>query len=160
MKNFLMLLMVGTMVVTGCSKKAVKTDESNTPNTANADLNLNGDSDTGKASGLQTIHFAYDSFVIDGQNKATLQANAQILKDKPSLKIQVEGHCDAKGGIQYNLALGEKRANAVKKFLADQGISGERVMIISFGKEKLIDNGDSEEANAKNRRANFVITSH
>ncbi len=117
-----------------------------------------GDSDSGKAMGLQTIHFAYDSYILDDSNKAILQANTQILKDKSSIKVQVEGHCDVRGGIQYNLALGEKRANAVKKFLIDGGIAADRLSIISFGKEKLLDPSDSEAAGAKNRRATFVIT--
>ncbi len=161
MKNLLAVLMISALSLTSaCSKKGQqKPEESTLPTAANADENMNGDSDSGKAMGLQTIHFAYDNFTLDSEAKAILSGNAKILKDKASLKIQVEGHCDARGGIQYNLGLGEKRANSVKKFLADQGIKGDRVMVISFGKEKLLDNGDSEAANAKNRRANFVVTS-
>ena len=116
-----------------------------------------GDSDSGKAMGLQTVHFGYDSYILDESNKTQLKANAQILKDKPSIKVQVEGHCDARGGIQYNLALGEKRANSVKKFLIDLGVSADRLSVISFGKEKLLDNSDSEAAHTKNRRGTFVI---
>jgi peptidoglycan-associated lipoprotein len=118
-----------------------------------------GDSDSGKAMGLQTVHFGYDAYLLDEEAKSTLKANAQILKDKPSAKIQVEGHCDQRGGIQYNIALGEKRANAVKKFLVDQGIKADRVSTISMGKEKPIDPGSTEDAHAKNRRGNFVVTS-
>ena len=82
---------------------------------------------------------------------------ADILKAHPGVKIQVEGHCDQRGGIQYNIALGEKRANSVKKFLMDKGISGDRIATISFGKERPVDSASTEEAYAKNRRANFVI---
>ena len=121
---------------------------------------MTGDSDTGKAMGLQTIHFPYDSFLLDGEEKELLKANADILKSKTELKIQIEGHCDQRGGIQYNLALGEKRANSTKAFLTDLGIPSNRITVISFGKEKLIDPGTSEEAYARNRRANFVITGH
>ncbi|MBU6153893.1 MAG: OmpA family protein, partial [Bdellovibrionales bacterium] len=73
--------------------------------------------------------------------------------------IQVEGHCDQRGGIQYNIALGEKRSNAVKKFLTGQGIAGDRISVISFGKEKPVDSAETEAAYAKNRRGNFVVTS-
>jgi peptidoglycan-associated lipoprotein len=155
--NFLMtFLVVATLSFTACSKKT-KTDDT-IPTATNADDNMNGDSDSGKAMGLQTVHFAYDAFTLDGATKSTLKANAQILKDKGSVKIQVEGHCDNRGGIQYNVALGEKRANSVKKFLLGQGVSADRVTTISFGKEKPIAQGDTEEAYAQNRRANFAIT--
>ncbi len=158
MKYLMTLLIAATLTMTACSKKTAN-DENNLSSAAHADENTNGDSDSGKAMGLQTIHFGYDAFTLDAAAKTTLKANAQIMKDKTSIKIQVEGHCDNRGGIQYNVALGEKRANSVKKFLQSQGISADRVTVISFGKEKPIAMGDSEEAYAKNRRANFVITS-
>ena len=146
----------------GCSKKPadVLPDENPVPAAANADDNsATGDSDTGKAAGLQTIHFPYDSYEMSAEDKSLLDANIQIMNDKNTLKIQVEGHCDQKGGIQYNLALGEKRANAVRKYMTDKGITADRITTISFGKEKPIDPAMTEEAMAKNRRANFVITS-
>ncbi len=126
---------------------------------AGADVNATGDSDSGKAMGLQTIYFPYDSFVLDTTARNVLKANVDILKANPNVKIQIEGHCDERGGIQYNIALGEKRANAVRKYVTDQGIAGDRVTTISFGKERPIAQGSTEEAYAKNRRANFVITS-
>ena len=116
-------------------------------------------SDEGNAMGLQTIHFPYDSFDVVGENKDILKSNIKILKDNPSLNIQIEGHCDERGGSQYNLALGEKRANAVKTQIVAGGIAGSRVTIISMGKEHPIAQGSGEESWAKNRRANFVITS-
>jgi peptidoglycan-associated lipoprotein len=140
-------------------KTAPKQEDSAPMTSPTIDENALGDSDSGKAMGLQTVHFPYDSFVLDGEAKGVLNANAQILKDKPGVKIQIEGHCDSRGGIQYNIALGEKRANGVKKFLEDKGVSGDRITTISYGKERLVDQGATEEAHAKNRRANFVITS-
>lgn len=116
------------------------------------------DSDSGKAMGLETVHFGYDSSKLDQGAKRTLTANAQILKDKPNLKVQIEGHTDERGGIQYNIALGERRANSAKTFLVDQGIPADRVSTISYGKEKPVDQGHDESAWAKNRRANFRIT--
>lgn len=139
-----------------CAGKKPKEEE--TVATANADTNQGGDSDSGNALGLETVRFPYDSFTLDDAAKSTLKANANILKDKSSVKVQIEGHCDQRGGIQYNIALGEKRANAVKNYLVDLGISGDRITTISFGKERPIDRDTSESAYAKNRRANFVIT--
>ncbi|MFL5813271.1 MAG: OmpA family protein [Bdellovibrionia bacterium] len=143
---------------TGCSKKN-KTEESNVPATETALTNELGSSDEGKAMGLQTVHFAFDSFALDTPSKEVLKNNASIMKNNPGLKIQIEGHTDARGGVQYNIALGEKRANAVRGYLTDMGINGDRVSTVSFGKEHPMDSGSSEAAYAKNRRANFVITS-
>jgi peptidoglycan-associated lipoprotein len=120
----------------GCSGKKTQPENDNAPVTAGADENPSGDSDSGKAMGLQTVHFPFDASTLDSEGKSVLNANADILKSHPNLKIQVEGHCDARGGVQYNIALGEKRAEAVKNFLADAGISSDRVTTISFGKEK------------------------
>ncbi len=139
----------------GCGHKK---DEGAVPNAVGAD-ETSGDSDSGKAMGLQTVHFPFDSFRLDKEAKSTLKANAGILNDHSSVKIQIEGHCDERGGIQYNIALGEKRANTAKKYLEDLGISDDRISTISFGKEKPIDPGHDEAAWAKNRRDNFVITS-
>ncbi len=146
------------VAATGCSKKH-KEDEGTANNAMAGDTNPLGDSDSGQAMGLQTVHFPYDSFTLDSSGKSTLKANADILKANANVKVQVEGHCDQRGGIQYNIALGEKRANAAKKFLEDNGIAGDRITTISYGKEKPLDASESEAAYAKNRRANFAVTS-
>ena len=158
MNKLLILALATTFALAACGTPKVKPADEGIPSAANADENSLGDSDSGKAMGLQTVHFAYDSYTLDADGKTQLKANAQILKDKPSIKIQIEGHCDTHGGIQYNLALGEKRANAVKKFLIDLGVKDERISVISFGKEKLLDSGAGDAADAKNRRGTFVIT--
>jgi len=155
-----------TLGFAGC-KSAQKTDETETPGGgANGstemtagDNNTMGDSDSGKAMGLHTVYFKYDSFDIDAESKTTLAGNAEVLKAHPSVKVQIEGHCDQRGGIQYNLALGEKRAHAVSSALTKLGIAKDRVTTISYGKERLVDTSMSDEAFAKNRRGNFVITS-
>lgn len=123
------------------------------------DANTMGDSDSGKAMGMQTIYFKYDSFEIDAEGKTALKTNVEILKANPTVKIQIEGHCDQRGGIQYNIALGEKRANTVRDAIKKAGIANDRLATISYGKERLVDTAMTEEAYAKNRRANFVITS-
>jgi peptidoglycan-associated lipoprotein len=163
LKNlFVVALMVAGVSLVGCSKKqTVNPDDSGVTSSSVDSGNLGGitDSDSGNAMGLQTIHFPYDSFELVGENRDILKSNIQILKDNPTLAIQIEGHCDERGGIQYNLALGEKRANAVKQQVLAGGIAGSRVTTISMGKEKPIAMGSGEEAWAKNRRANFTITS-
>ncbi len=151
---FAAVLMTVAFAGAGCSKKETKPDEL----AAAADANLLGDSDSGKAGGLQTVNFPYDSFSLTEESKGKLKANAALLKDKATVKIQIEGHCDQRGGIQYNIALGEKRANAVKGYMEELGVTADRISTISYGKERPIDARETEDAYAKNRRANFVIT--
>ena len=85
----------------------------------------------------------------------TLKRNAEIIKQMPNSVIQIEGHCDERGTQQYNLALGERRALAVRDYLIRLGISGDRLVTISYGEEDPADPGHSESAWAKNRRAEF-----
>jgi len=160
-KNFsrsalLFTILASAVLGTGCAKKQ-KADEIS-PNTDMSESTL-GDSDSGQAMGLVSIRFPYDSFTLDDAAKDALKNNVSIMKDKTSVNIQIEGHCDSRGGVQYNIALGEKRANTVKKFMEGMGIAGTRISTISYGKEKLVDSADNEAAHAKNRRANFVVTS-
>jgi peptidoglycan-associated lipoprotein len=160
------LLALGVMVLSlsvGCSKKqTVNPGDASGGEVTDSDLGNPGmaDSDSGNAMGMQTINFPFDSFEIVGQEREKLRANIAILKEKATVAVQVEGHCDERGGIQYNLALGEKRANAVKQQLVAGGISGARVTTISMGKEKPLATGSDEGAWAQNRRANFVITAN
>jgi len=116
------------------------------------------DSDSNNAMGLETIHFAYNTGALSKSAKETLKKNVGILKDHLSAHVQIEGHCDQRGGSQYNLALGERRAKSVRKYMALLGVASSRMTTISMGKEKPIDPSESEEAYAKNRRANFVVT--
>lgn len=113
-------------------------------------------SDSGKIAGLSTVFFEYDQARLTNDARKKLADNAEWIKTHPNFTIQVEGHTDARGSIEYNLALGERRAKSVKAYLQSLGIDGKRVTIISYGKEKPIDPGDGESAWAKNRRANFV----
>jgi peptidoglycan-associated lipoprotein len=149
------------LALTACSSSKKQEDVGGVPTAPSADENAAlGDSDSGKAMGMQTVFFPYDSSTLDQTGKSTIQANASIMNQNPNLRVQIEGHCDQRGGIQYNIALGERRANATRKLMEDLGVAGDRMTVISFGKEKPVDPSGSEEAHAKNRRANFVITSH
>jgi len=108
---------------------------------------------------LKDIHFAYDQYDIRRVDEEILRENAAFLKKNPQMKIQVEGHCDERGTSEYNLALGERRANSTKRYLVSLGIASDRISTISFGKERPLDPGHNEEAWAKNRRAHIVVLS-
>jgi peptidoglycan-associated lipoprotein len=111
-----------------------------------------------ESSMLKDIHFNFDKYDIRPEDSAILKENAALLKKFPNVKVQIEGHCDERGTIEYNLALGERRANKTKDYLVSLGISTDRISTISYGKERPLDPGHNEEAWAKNRRAHTIIT--
>lgn len=106
---------------------------------------------------LKDVHFDFDRYDIRDQDAQILKENAAILLKYPDVKVQIEGHCDERGTAEYNLALGERRANSVKKYLISLGVPAERLSTISYGKEMPLDPGHNEQAWAKNRRAHFTI---
>ncbi len=108
---------------------------------------------------LKDIYFDFDKYEIRQKDEEILKENAAFLKKNPKMKVQIEGHCDEKGTSEYNLALGERRANAAKKYLVAFGISSNRLSTISYGEERPLDPGHNEEAWAKNRRAHIVVLS-
>jgi len=108
---------------------------------------------------LKDIYFDFDRYAIRPGDAEILKAIAAVLKKYPSVKIQIEGHCDERGTNEYNLALGERRANSTKDYLLSLGISKDRLSAISYGEERPLDPGHNEEAWAKNRRAHFIILS-
>ncbi|MGZ5278944.1 MAG: OmpA family protein, partial [Pseudobdellovibrionaceae bacterium] len=108
-------------------------------------------SDSGKIEGLQSINFEYDRASLSAEAKRKIQGNVDWMKKNTSAKLQVEGHADSRGSIEYNLSLGERRAQAVKAYMSSLGIPGGRLSIISYGKEKPLSNGDSESDHQKNR---------
>ena len=111
-------------------------------------------------SPLQPVFFALDSADLDEGGRATASANADILRKNTRWIVTIEGHCDERGTPEYNLALGERRAVAVKTFLVSLGIAPDRLRTVSYGKEFPFDPGRTEEAMAKNRRGHFVITAN
>ena len=106
---------------------------------------------------LYTIYFDFDKYTIKDTEKEKLAKNAEWLRKNPDVRILIEGHADERGEIEYNLALGEKRAISVKRYLVDFGISPDRISTISYGEERPVDPRHNEEAWAKNRRAEFVV---
>ena len=112
-----------------------------------------------ESSLLKDIHFDFDKYDIRPGDAEILKGNAALIKKYPKVKIQIEGHCDARGTVEYNLALGERRANSVKKYLISLGIPESRISTISYGKERPLDPGHNEGAWAKNRRDHMIILS-
>ncbi|CAN5318161.1 peptidoglycan-associated lipoprotein Pal [soil metagenome] len=106
----------------------------------------------------ERIYFDTDSYDVRSDAQPTLAAQAQWLNRYPSVVVRIEGNADERGTREYNLALGARRANAVREFLVGQGVSGSRISTLSYGKEKPIDGGSSEDAWAKNRNARTAIT--
>jgi peptidoglycan-associated lipoprotein len=105
---------------------------------------------------VKDVFFEYDSSEITAQYHSVLQANARFLQQHPNITFVIEGHCDERGSTEYNLALGDERANAAKQVLVQQGVSGGRIRTISYGKEKPFCTESTEECWQQNRRAHFV----
>lgn len=114
-------------------------------------------SDTGKLEGLTSVNFFYDTGSIDSEARDKLNQNIKWLKEHPNVKLQIEGHCDARGSVEYNIALGERRAESVKRYLVSNGVRANQLATISYGKERLLVGGDDDLSHSKNRRVNFVI---
>lgn len=122
---------------------------------------------TGPAAGSQEhfvlnvadrVFFDYDSSALSGDARATLSRQAAYLKQFPGKTVTVAGHCDERGTREYNLALGEQRANAVKQYLVSLGINGSRIATISYGKERPVALGHNEAAWSQNRRGTTAIS--
>jgi peptidoglycan-associated lipoprotein len=109
---------------------------------------------------LPDVYFDLDKYNLSEETKGVLAKSVEVLKNSPKAVIQIEGHCDERGTVEYNLALGQKRATAVRNYLVIAGIDSARVFTISYGKEKPLDPGHNEEAWAKNRRAHFVLAAN
>ncbi|MCX6833598.1 MAG: peptidoglycan-associated lipoprotein Pal [candidate division Zixibacteria bacterium] len=108
---------------------------------------------------FQTVYFDFDKYTLRADAKASLDANFALLKEFPDAIVKVEGHCDERGTVEYNLSLGEKRARAVMDYLVGKGIAPAQLSIISYGKERPVDPGHNEAAWGKNRRAEFKVIS-
>jgi peptidoglycan-associated lipoprotein len=114
------------------------------------------DSMGGKIPGFQTVYFDYDSSDIREDARPALRANADKLNAGGLGTVTVEGHCDERGSTEYNLALGERRANAIKRYLVDLGVPSSNLRTVSFGEERPSVQGHDESAWRYNRRADFT----
>jgi peptidoglycan-associated lipoprotein len=161
----MLFIVPGLMLTASCAKKAVKPEAAvskaaevaKTP--APAPAAPAGDSAALAAREKfmkQDVNFAFDSAVLDATAQAILKDKAAYLKSN-SAATTIEGHCDERGTVAYNVALGERRAEAAKAFLVNLGVPAAKMTTISYGKEKPLDPGHNEQAWAKNRRAHFVL---
>jgi len=105
----------------------------------------------------EDIHFAFDSYVLSPEAQKILDKKVAWLRKHPDIKIIIEGHCDERGSNEYNLALGERRANSAKEYLVNAGIDPDRIHTISYGEERPLALGSDEASWAINRRAHFVV---
>jgi peptidoglycan-associated lipoprotein len=121
--------------------------------TAVAPVDLNASHQNAFSSLSRLVYFDYDSFVIKPEFQAVIEAQARFIKADKTRKVAIEGHTDERGGREYNLALGQKRAEAVRRALILLGVADAQMEAVSFGKEKLAATGSDEASMAKNRRA-------
>lgn len=119
--------------------------------------NENGVENGQFSSELEMIHFDYDSSEISDAWKSTLDTHAQWINANPSIFVQVQGHCDERGTDEYNIALGQKRADAVREYLSNAGVDPARISTISYGKQRPLSFDGTDESAALNRRAMFLV---
>lgn len=164
--------MLSMLIMAGCSKKVTKTPAINQEpmkkpietmqpeKTFEEEMEMIPEEKARPTNILNfnNINFDYDKYELTPSARDILSQHARILKQNPDVKIRIEGHCDERGTIEYNLALGERRANAVKTYLVKYGLNENRFSTISYGKERPLDNNRTPDAWVKNRRAAFVIT--
>ena len=106
---------------------------------------------------FKIAYFDFDKYNLRPDARGALEANAKIMRENPTVRVLIEGHCDERGTVEYNLALGEKRARSAMEYCESLGVAGNRMEIISYGKERPVALGHNEEAWQKNRRVKFTI---
>lgn len=157
----LVVLLLG-LSLTGCSKKAPETTTqvTGTEGAGAAESLETEDSGImeGRTSGpMVPVYFEFDSSKITGEQVQRIETNADFIKKNPALKIRIEGNCDPRGTQEYNLALGERRAQNAKSYLVNLGVNADQLTTVSFGEEKLLLFGHDEISWAQNRRDDFVV---
>ena len=110
-----------------------------------------------EAAGLRDVLFAYDSFAISEEGRQVLARNAEWIKSNSGAHVTVEGHCDERGTLAYNLVLGEKRAKSVRNYLVELGVSPKQLLVVSYGKERPVCAEHTESCYAQNRRGHMVV---
>ena len=112
----------------------------------------------GEGGPLADVRFEYDSAALTDEARGMLEKHALWLQGQREARVVIEGHCDERGTVEYNLALGEQRARAVRDYLSSLGVAGTRLRVVSYGKERPLDPGSDEAAMARNRRAHFNVS--
>jgi len=176
---FAMVIILATVFFTvSCSKKTIQTEpsrvpaaEAENPDVTPADVKPMGEGTSAESPEMisvsdevdkpafmdETIYFEFDSALLSSQAREILIGQADYLRGNVNVRLTLEGHCDERGTEAYNMALGQRRADAVKKFLSDMGIPTDRLTTISWGEERPAVMGHNESAWGKNRRTQFVI---
>jgi len=163
----LLVLTAVAVLATGCSKKTPPPDVTQTtppPDSGNTDGSTNTNPppvDTVKGDqddvNLRDIYFDYDDHTLSADARSALSGNASYLREMGALRVTIEGHCDERGTVEYNLALGQRRADATRSYLVDLGIESSRLSTISYGEERPFEMGHDETAWHENRRAHFRV---
>ena len=157
MKKYLLIMAMFGVMFAGCAKKQMVKPQPIVPVTPVASENKEEPSirydDWTEATGVSIVYFDYDSSNLSDSGRSVLKTNAEFLKSNAGMVALVEGHCDERGTVEYNLALGQRRAAVVREYYITLGVPADSVGTISYGKEKPAVPGNSEEAWAKNRRA-------
>ena len=165
MKHLVSAATIATaLVLAGCSKKAPEelppppaTETPAPPPVAQGPIPGTQAHFVQVMNGQDTIYFDTDRYNIDSADQVALQQQAQYLSQYPNIRATIEGHADERGTREYNLALGERRANAAKNYLVSLGISAYRINVVSYGKERPKALGSNEQAWAQNRRAVTIV---
>ena len=144
------LILVASLILTACATKTTKTTTSQTQ----GDVYTGNDSVKYLASGVKDrVFFATNEIVLTTASRETLRKQAEWLRKNSTINVVLEGHADERGTREYNLALGERRANSAKDYLMTYGISSNRISVISYGKERPVDSGSTPLSWSKNRRS-------
>ncbi len=158
------LIVAAALITTaGCAKKRPEQlppppgAEQTVPNGPSDSVVPGSRADFERSVTSNTVNFALDSYDIDARARAILDSQAQWLARYPNVPVSLEGHCDERGTREYNLALGDRRANAAKNYLAARGVSATRIATISYGKERPLALGSDEASWAQNRRAVTIV---
>ena len=169
--NHAKLLVIAALVATGaCSKKRpavlppAPVDGAGGVDQSGAGADPSGgavtpgsDGDFRRSVTSNTVNFDLDQYDIDARARGVLDSQAEWLARYPNVRITIEGHCDERGTREYNLALGDRRANAAKNYLAARGVSASRISVISYGKERPLATGSDDASWAQNRRAVTIV---
>jgi peptidoglycan-associated lipoprotein len=151
-----------TLLLAGCETKPPATTapppETMSNNTTTSTI-IPGSAEDLKVNVGDTVHFDYDKYNVTDEDRGVLQRQSAWLAKYPQVRVTIEGHCDERGTREYNLALGARRANAVKEYLVSLGVSSQRLDTISYGKERPICTESTEDCYAQNRRGVTTITS-
>lgn len=166
------LILAAAVAFQGCSKKPAMTDVTQDDTTSTDDPTSqpnNGDPTQDPTGGesdnamnnndgsLKDVFFNYDDYSLSAEARSALSTNAAYLREMDRIRVTIEGHCDERGTVEYNLALGQRRADAARGYLINLGIGADRLAVISYGEERPFVQGAGESAYRQNRRAHFRV---